>query len=260
VTTATPVRAAAWRLATVVDIVPETPSTKTLVLDVPAWSGHRAGQHMDVRLTAEDGYQAERSYSIASAPEEPRLALTVERLDDGEVSPYLTGELRASDQLELRGPIGGYFVWNIALGGPLLLVAGGSGIVPLMAMLRHRALALANADATAWHRVPTRLLYSARQFDEVIYREELARMVENDSTLDVTLTLTREAPVEWTGFRRRIDRMMLAEVAWPPAERPHVFVCGPTPLVESVATMLVELGHDPARVKTERFGPTGGPG
>jgi ferredoxin-NADP reductase len=259
VTTAARLRAAAWRLATVAHIVPETPSTKTLVLDVPAWPGHRAGQHMDVRLTAEDGYQAERSYSIASAPEEAQVALTVERLADGEVSPYLTGELRPGDQLELRGPIGGYFVWDITLGGPLLLVAGGSGIVPLMAMLRHRAVALANADASAWHRVPTRLLYSARRWDEVIYREELARLVENDATLDVAVTLTREAPPKWAGFRRRIDRMMLAEVAWPPAEQPHVFVCGPTPLVEGVATMLVELGHDPARVKTERFGPTGGP-
>lgn len=232
--------------------------TRTLVLDVPGWPGHRAGQHVDVRLTAEDGYQAERSYSIASAPEDRHMALTVERIDDGEVSPYLTGELGVGDKLELRGPIGGYFVWEVSRGGPLLLVAGGSGIAPLMAMLRHRATVLASANAVARHRVPVRLLYSSRRWDEVIYRDELARLAEDDPTVEVTLTLTRESPPAWTGFHRRIDRVMLAEVAWPPAERPHVFVCGPTPLVETVATLLVELGHDPARVKTERFGPTGG--
>jgi ferredoxin-NADP reductase len=251
-----PATAIAWRLATVADVVPETPRTRTLVLDVPGWPGHRAGQHVDVRLTAEGGYQTQRSYSIASPPEDARVALTVERLDDGEVSPYLTDELRAGDRLELRGPIGGYFAWDIALDGPLLLAAGGSGIVPLMAMLRHRAAALASDEAR--HGIPARLLYSSRRWDEVIYRDELARLADGDATLEVALTLTREAPVGWTGYRRRIDRMMLAEVAWPPAERPHVFVCGPTPLVEAVAAALVELGHDPARVKTERFGPTGG--
>ena len=247
-----------WRLATVVHVVPETSSTRTLVLDVPGWPGHRAGQHVDVRLTAEDGYQTERSYSIASPPEDGRVSLTVERLDDGEVSPYLTDELHVGDRLELRGPIGGYFVWDVALGGPLLLVAGGSGIVPLMAMLRHRASALPGSDSGARRRVPVRLLYSSRRWDEVIYRDELARLVEDDPALEVAFTLTRELPPGWTGFRRRIDRAMLTEVAWPPAERPHVFVCGPTPLVESVATTLVELGHDAACVKTERFGPTGG--
>ncbi|MBX6364600.1 MAG: ferredoxin reductase [Gemmatimonadetes bacterium] len=251
-------RAIAWRLASVAEVRAETVTTRTLVLDVPGWPGHRAGQHVDVRLTAEDGYQAQRSYSIASAPETPRLALTVERLEDGEVSPYLTDVLRPGDRLELRGPIGGYFVWDVTLGGPLLLVAGGSGIVPLMAMLRHRAAVLQHADARARHEVPARLLYSARRWDDVIYREELARLAEGDETLEVALTLTREAPRGWTGFRRRIDKMMLAEVAWPPAERPRAFVCGPTPLVEAVAAALVELGHDPARVKTERFGPTGG--
>jgi ferredoxin-NADP reductase len=251
-------RPIAWRLATVVDAVPDTPRARTLILDVPGWPGHRAGQHVDVRLTAQDGYRTERSYSIASAPENVHVALTVERLDDGEVSPYLTDELRVGDLLELRGPIGGYFVWDVAIGGPLLLVAGGSGIVPLMAMLRHRAAALGTAGADTRHGVPARLLYSSRGWDEVIYREELARLVEDDPTLDVTLTFTREPPQGWAGFRRRIDRMMLAEVAWPPAERPQVFVCGPTPLVEAVAASLVELGHDPASVRTERFGPTGG--
>ena len=251
-------RPIAWRFATVAEVVTETPKARTLVLDVPNWPGHRAGQHVDVRLTAEDSYQAQRSYSIASAPEDARISLTVERLEDGEVSPYLTDELRVGDRLELRGPIGGHFVWNVATGGPLLLVGGGSGIVPLRAMLRHRAAALGTADAGARHGVPARLLYSSQRWDEVIYRDELARLAEDDSTLEIALTLTREQPPGWTGFRRRIDRMMLAEVAWPPAERPHVFVCGGTPLVEAVAAALVELGHDPVRVKTERFGPTGG--
>ena len=253
-----PSRAAAiaWRLATVVDVVTETPRTRTLVLEVPGWPGHRAGQHVDVRLTAEDGYQTQRSYSIASAPQDARVALTVDRLDDGEVSPYLTDVLSAGDRLELRGPIGGHFVWDVTLGGPLLLVAGGSGIVPLMAMLRHRAAALETADVR--RNVPARLLYSSRRWDDVIYHGELARLAQDDETLEVALTFTREPPQGRTGFRRRIDRMMLAEVAWPPGERPHVFICGPTPLVEAAAAALVELGHDPALVKTERFGPTGG--
>jgi ferredoxin-NADP reductase len=250
-------RPIAWRLATVAQLVTETPTTRTLVLDVPGWSGHRAGQHVDVRLTAEDGYQTERSYSIGSPPEDARVSLTVERLDDGEVSPYLTEELRVGDRLEIRGPIGGHFVWDVALGGPLFLVAGGSGIVPLMAMLRHRAAVLESASMVARHSVPARLLYSSREWNEVIYRDELARMIENDPALDVAFTLTREAPPGWSGFRRRIDRMMLAEVEWPPAERPRIFVCGPTSLVEAAANSLVALGHDPARVKTERFGPTG---
>lgn len=248
----------AWRVATVVDVVPETPRTRTLVLDVPEWPGHRAGQHVDVRLTAEDGYQSERSYSIASAPEERQVSLTVEQLKDGEVSPYLTEELRAGDQIELRGPIGGYFVWDASLNGPLFLVAGGSGIVPLMAMLRHRDAALARRDGDARQKLPARLLYSSREWNDVIYRDELARMAMNDSTLDLIHTLTRQQPADWTGFKRRIDRAMLEEVGWKPAEHPRVYVCGPTPLVEAVATMMVELGHDAANVKTERFGPTGG--
>ncbi|MEA2705282.1 MAG: hypothetical protein QOH22_70 [Gemmatimonadaceae bacterium] len=246
----------AWRLATVIAIVPETPRTRTLVLDVPDWPGHRAGQHVDVRLTAEDGYQTERSYSIASAPEESRLALTVEELKDGEVSPYLSEELRPGDKLELRGPIGGYFVWDVSLGGPLLLIAGGSGIVPLMAMLRHRDATVGPTDAER-RRIEARLLYSSRAWDEMIYRDELASLAQKDSAIDVRHTLTREQPPGWSGFRRRIDKAMLEEVAWPPSQKPQIFVCGPTALVETVAQTLVELGHQPARIKTERFGPTG---
>jgi ferredoxin-NADP reductase len=239
-----------WRLAEVADVIVETPQTKSLMLNVPGWEGHLPGQHVDVRLTAEDGYQAERSYSIASAPAGEMVEITVERLDDGEVSPYLTDELRKGDKLEIRGPIGGYFAWDVDRGGPLLLVAGGSGVVPLMAILRHRA-------ATGSH-IPTRLLYSSRTFDEIIYREEIARLTAANGALKVTHTLTRSQPPNWTGYRRRIDESMLAENAWPPTERPLAYVCGPTRLVEAVASTLVELGHDPARVKTERFGPTGG--
>jgi ferredoxin-NADP reductase len=239
-----------WQLGRIRAIVNETPRTRSLVLDVPEWTGHLAGQHVDIRLTAEDGYQAQRSYSIASAPEDPNLVLTVERLDDGEVSPYLTDVLQPDDQLELRGPIGGYFTWRVADGGPLLLIAGGSGIVPLMAMIRHRA-----AHASS---VPTHLLYSSRDFDDIIYRQELERLAAADPTLTATYTLTRSQPPGWNGYARRIDRAILAEVAWPPSECPQAFICGPTALVEGVASALVDLGHDPLRVKTERFGPTGG--
>jgi ferredoxin-NADP reductase len=240
-----------WRIAEVVDLVDETPRVRSLVLSVPGWPGHLAGQHVDVRLTADDGYQAQRSYSIASAPAaDERLTLTVERLDDGEVSPYLAGELHAGDKLELRGPIGGYFVWDTSLGGPLLLVAGGSGICPLMAMLRLR-----HAAGSA---VPTRLLYSSRSLEDVIYRVELDRLAAQGTGLEVRHTLTRTQPSGWAGLSRRIDAAMLTAVAWPPAERPLHFVCGPTPLVESVAESLVNLGHEPTRIKTERFGPTGG--
>jgi ferredoxin-NADP reductase len=239
----------------VTQVIEETSSTRTLVLDVAGWPGHRAGQHVDVRLTADDGYQTQRSYSIASAPEEPRLALTVERLEDGEVSSYLCGELREGDRFELRGPIGGYFVWDVSNGGPLLLVAGGSGIVPLMAMLRHRSAVIRNDDAR--RALPARLLYSSRRWSDVIYRAELSRLAEGDDAVSVTHTITREPEQGWTGFRRRIDRAMLAEIAWPPDARARIFVCGPTPLVEFVATELVALGHDPALIRTERFGPTG---
>ena len=240
----------AWRLGEVVETHAETPHAKSLFLEIPNWEGHKAGQHVDVRLTAEDGYQAQRSYSIASAPEDGRLALVVERLEDGEVSPYLTDELRVGDRLELRGPIGGWFTWEAKEGGPLLLVAGGSGIAPLMAMIRHRGAA--NSDA------PCRLLYSSRSREDTIYAEELDRLAAENGTLEILQTLTRSQPAGWTGYSRRIDREMLEEVAWPSEQRPLAFVCGPTPLVETVATALVELGHDPARIKTERFGPTGG--
>jgi ferredoxin-NADP reductase len=233
----------------VVQLIDETAGAKSIVLDLHEWPGHRAGQHVDVRLTAEDGYEAERSYSIASAPEDDHVALTVERLENGEVSPYLVDELRPGDELELRGPIGGYFVWENALGGPLLLLAGGSGIVPLRSMLRHWVATESS--------VPVRLLYSARTLEDVIYHDELARLAAYDE-VDIRFTLTRDAPAEWRGYRRRIDREILAEVAWPPAERPLVYICGPTAFVEVAATTLVQLGHDPARIKTERFGPTGG--
>jgi ferredoxin-NADP reductase len=248
---ATPARLE-WQVATVKRVIDETARARTLFLDVPRWSGHRAGQHVDVRLVAEDGYQAQRSYSIASAPEDSLLALTVERLEDGEVSPYLCGALREGDGLELRGPIGGYFVWSVHDVGPLLLVAGGSGIVPLMAMLRHRE----HADASRRDLVPVRLLYSARTSKDVIYRDELERVAQR-AGVQVTFTLTRESSDAWRGLRRRIDRAMLEEIAWPVVQTPRAFVCGPTPLVESVASLLVELGHDPSRVRTERFGPTG---
>jgi ferredoxin-NADP reductase len=221
------------------------------VLAVPGWPGHRAGQHVDVRLTADDGYQAQRSYSIASPPDEPdQVALTVERIEDGEVSPYLVDQLAEGDQLELRGPIGGYFVWSTDMGGPLLLVAGGSGICPLMAMLRHRAA----GDS----RVPTRLLYSSRSLEDVIYKDELDRLASRADGLEVFHTLTRSQPPDWSGYSRRIDREMLDEVAFTTEQHPLCMVCGPTPLVEAVASLLVELGHPPDRVKTERFGPTGG--
>jgi ferredoxin-NADP reductase len=240
----------AWRIGEVVETRPATPRTRSLYLDVPGWEGHKAGQHVDVRLTAEDGYQAQRSYSIASAPEEGRIELVVERLDDGEVSPYLTDELRTDDKLELRGPIGGWFAWEAREGGPLFLVAGGSGVAPLMAMIRHRAAA--GSDAAC------RLLYSSRSREDTIFAGELDRLTASDGSLEVVHTLTRSQPSGWTGYARRIDDEMLAEVAPSPEQRPLVFVCGPTPLVESVATSLVGLGHDAGRIKTERFGPTGG--
>jgi ferredoxin-NADP reductase len=238
-----------WRLATVRECVEENAHARTLLLDVPEWPGHVAGQHVDVRLTAEDGYQAQRSYSIASAPEDAQLALTVERLDDGEVSPYLAGELREGDQLEIRGPIGGHFTWRVQDGGPLLLVAGGSGLVPLMAMLRHHRAQGSDVDA--------RLLLSAREWDDVFYRDELSQLA-NDDGVQAHYTLTRTQPDGWTGFSGRVDATMLSAVGPRPDERPHIYVCGPTAFVEHAADLLVDLGHPPQAIKAERFGPTGG--
>lgn len=239
-----------WQLARVAEVRPETAHAATLALDVPDWPGHQPGQHVDLRLTAPDGYQAQRSYSIASAPDAAHVELTVERLEDGEVSPYLVGDVRAGDELELRGPIGGYFVWRPELGGPLLLVAGGSGIVPLMAMLRQHAAA--GSD------VPARMLLSARTRADVLYAAELERLARPGTAREVHVTLTRERPADWTGLTGRVDSELLADLAWPAPDAPLAYVCGPTSFVEAVAGALVDLGHDPARVKTERFGPTGG--
>jgi ferredoxin-NADP reductase len=238
-----------WRVAEVRQIVDETRRVKSLVLDVLNWPGHRPGQHVDVRLTAEDGYQAQRSYSVASEPESARLMLTVELIEGGEVSPYLTSDVRPGDKFELRGPIGGYFVWTIAIGGPLFLVAGGSGIAPLMAMVRHRAAAKST--------IPALLLYSSRTFEDIIYRKELDRLAARDDGLTVVYTLTRRHPPGWTGGSRRIDRNMLASIGVPAKARPKIFICGPTSLVESTAQSLLELGHERNLIKTERFGPTG---
>jgi ferredoxin-NADP reductase len=223
--------------------VEETPRVRTLELEVSGWPGHRAGQHLDVRLTAEDGYTAQRSYSIASAPGDG-LALTVERLDDGEVSPYLVDEVREGDQIEVRGPVGGYFVWDGEEEDPVLLVAGGSGVVPLMAMARHRA--------RIGSEIPMRLVYSSRTWDDVIYRDELETL-----GVDVVHTLTREQPADWTGYARRIDGELLAEVAWPAAERPRVYVCGSTRFVDAAADGLLALGYEASWIRTERFGATG---
>jgi ferredoxin-NADP reductase len=236
-----------WRELSVLRIVAETAHASTIVLDRRGWPGHLAGQHVDVRLTAEDGYQAERSYSIASAPEAPELSLTVERIDDGEVSPYLTDELRAGDRIELRGPIGGHFTWRVEDGGPLLLVAGGSGLVPLMAMLRHRAARGSSID--------TRLLASSRSWEDLPYRDELTQVSAADG-VSAQFTLTRAAPPGWSGFERRVDVDMLIALGPSVSERPKIFVCGPTRFVETVADALVEIGHPPASIHAERFGPS----
>ena len=240
-----------WQVATVSAIHAETPRVKTITLRVPGWMSHRPGQHADVRLTAQDGYQAERSYSIASAPsDQPQIDLTVERVPEGEVSPFLNDELMLGDRFEVRGPIGGYFVWDAAAADPLLLVAGGSGIVPLMAMIRHRARVAAGAPCT--------LLYSSRTPDDVIYAAELGSLGARDDGLRVIQTYTRIQPPGWTGYARRIDMAMLGDVLETTGRMAQAFVCGPTPLVESVAGALVNLGLAPGQVKTERFGPTGG--
>ena len=237
-----------WQLGRVLELVDETPRCKSVVLELPEWPGHRPGQHVDVRLTAEDGYQAQRSYSIASAPEDSQLVLTVERLEDGEVSPYLVDQLTPGDELELRGPIGGYFVWEESSGGPLLLIAGGSGVVPFRAMLRHR---VAVGGETA-----IRVLYSARSLDEVLYQEELLSLGSSQD-VGVRLALTRAWPETWSGHRGRITPELLRDISWPPEERPLIYICGPTAFVEAIAGQLVDLGHDPSRIRTERFGPTG---
>jgi ferredoxin-NADP reductase len=239
-----------WQVANVVDRVDETPQVRSLVLDVPDWPGHLPGQHVDLRLTAEDGYQAQRSYSIATPANGSQVTITVERIADGEVSPYLVDELTVGDRLEVRGPIGGYFVWRPSDGGPLLLAAGGSGIVPLMAMLRARV--------ASGIEVPVRLLVSARSADEAIYSNELEAIARERRGVEIARTLTRVQPAGWTGYSRRVDREMLAEVAWPASRQPRCYACGPTGFVEAVASGLVALGHEPQDIRTERFGPTGG--
>jgi ferredoxin-NADP reductase len=238
-----------WQLVSVLELVEETSRVKSLVLAHPEWpGGYRAGQHVDVRLTAEDGYQAQRSYSIASAPEDERLVLTVERLEDGEVSPYLVDELRPGDELELRGPIGGYFVWVQELGGPLVLIAGGSGVVPLRSMLRHWS----NTDRS----VAVRLVYSVRRLSEVIYHDELLAYGDREG-VDVRFVLTREWPDDWPGHRGRIDKALVDEVAGPPEDGSRIYICGPNGFVETAAGWLAEGERDPSRIRTERFGPTG---
>jgi len=239
-----------WQVAEVAGLIEETPRVRSLVLKLPDWPGHKPGQHVDVRLTGEDGYQAQRSYSIASAPEAQNVMLTVERIDEGEVSPYLSIDVQKGDQFEIRGPIGGHFVWTAALGGPLFLIAGGSGVAPLMAMLRHRAAANSNVPAT--------LLYSSRSFEDIIYREELERLTFLNGGLKVVHTLTRQQPAGWIGPARRIDRAMLESEGFPPAAKPRIFICGPTQLVEAASQTMLDLGHDRNLIKTERFGPTGG--
>jgi ferredoxin-NADP reductase len=232
-----------WLAATVAATREETARVHTLELGVEGWNGHRAGQHLDVRLTAEDGYQAERSYSIGSAPGDP-LEITVERLEDGEVSPYLVDDVQDGDVFEVRGPIGGYFVWDGDEPEPVLLVAGGSGVVPLMAMARQRKRV--GGDA------PMRLLYSSRTWEDVIYRDELETL-----GIDVVHTLTRAQPPGWSGYARRIDDELLREVAFPAADAPRVYVCGSTRFVDAAADGLVRLGYDPRWIRTERFGATG---
>ena len=239
-----------WQPGTVTAIHPETKQAKTFTLALPHWMAHRAGMHYDVRLTAPDGYQTERSYSIASPPEQVGIIqLTVERVEDGEVSPYLHDVVVTGDQIEVRGPIGGSFVWEVGFGGPLLLIGGGSGVVPLMAMLRHR---------TAQHAsLPARILYSSRTADDVIYRDELDALAGGDRGFEAVYTFTRQAPPGWTGYQRRIDVAMLSEVIKPFGMKARVYVCGPTLLVEAVATALVQMALPVEQIRTERFGPTG---
>jgi len=242
-------RRLSWSTAEVVELIDENPRVRSIVLTCPGWEGHSPGQHVDIRLTAEDGYQAQRSYSLAEPADGERVVITVELVRDGEVSTFLVEELRVGDVIELRGPIGRYFVWEPSHGGPLQLIGGGSGVVPLMAMLRHR---VREGDQT-----PVRYLSSARTHDDLLHRVELDDLSNTDPGITVVHTLTRSHPPEWDGPTRRIDREMLEEHAWPADENPLCFVCGPTGFVETVSSTLVEMGYDPGRVKTERFGPTG---
>jgi ferredoxin-NADP reductase len=240
-----------WQIASITDIKPETPTVKTFTLKLPAWERHRAGQHYDIRLTAEDGYQAQRSYSIASEPErEGEVDLTVERIEDGEVSTYLHDVAVIGDRIEVRGPIGGYFVWDAGMTDPLLLIAGGSGVVPLMSMIRHRAAAGVHT--------PAALLYSSRHVEDILYHTELEMLVRSNGGLQVFHTLTRSQPPGWKGFSRRIDEAMLKEVSGPLGRSVQVFICGPTLMVEAAADALVQIGIDASQIRTERFGPTGG--
>src|ERR671924_71263 len=240
-----------WQIASVKDIKPETTKVKAFSLTLPMWMRHRAGQHYDIRLTAEDGYQAQRSYSIASEPErEGEVDITVERIDDGEVSTYMHDVLVSGDRIEMRGPIGGYFVWEASMNEPLLLIAGGSGVVPLMSMIRHRA--------TAGAKNPTSLLYSSRNFEDIIYYDQLEKLRTANHGVQVFHTLTRSQPSDWKGYARRIDTDMLKQVAQPLGRSVQIFICGPTLLVESVANSLVKVGISSNQIRTERFGPTGG--
>jgi ferredoxin-NADP reductase len=236
-----------WQFGTVVELVRETPRATSIVLELPGWHGHRPGQHVDVRVTAADGHQAQRSYSIASAPEDGYVVLTVECVSDGAVSPYLAGQLKAGDQVELRGPLGGYFVWDDSVREPALLVASGSGIVPFRSMLRHRQAAPGDGDAQV------RLLYSARSLQDVIYREELMRLAAYDE-VDIRFALTHEWPQTWHGHRGQIDSRLLSQVSWPAADRPRIFICGPAPFVATTASVLAVQGQPSDRITAERFG------
>ena len=240
-----------WQIASISNIKPETNKVKSFTLTLPAWMRHQAGQHYDIRLTAEDGYQTQRSYSIASEPErEGEVDITVERINDGEVSTYLHDVVIPGDRMEVRGPIGGYFVWEALMTEPLMLIAGGSGVVPLMSMIRHRA--------AAGTKNPTSLLYSSRNFDDIIYYNELEKLRATNNGLNIFHTLTRAQPANWTGYARRIDQDMLREVVQPLGKNVRVYICGPTLLVESAANTLVKIGIPSNQIKTERFGPTGG--
>lgn len=239
-----------WRVARVTDLIEENPTVRSVVLDCPGWPGHLAGQHIDIRLTAEDGYQAQRSYSVATPSEGKRVTITVEFVEGGEVSPFLVEDLRVDDRIEIRGPIGGYFTWRETMTNPLLLVGGGSGVVPLMAILRARVRSASD--------VPVFYLASARSFDRLIYFEETGAIAKGDGAISVVHTLTRSHPTDWAGPTRRVDEEMLTMAGFSPTDTPDVYVCGPTGFVEHVAATLVEGGHAPGRVRTERFGPSGG--